>query len=506
MLADITGMATASPLYNERIHPIDRLDRLCELPLTGVDRIFRCYERYGREGTIIAPAEKVWKTSGYTGVSKDFHCAADLESICGLYAEYAITIGVRSSDAFWNLAGDDPMMTGAVFSNVARLLEVEDVTTTLLRKDTDFIRSLKVICHQERLDIVASPALLFYLLTRACVEDNFVREAVAKGLISNYRVPGFLARPLSRLIAHGVDETQLRTLCQGVRFGFSYAEPVSPYLEWLCQAFPAASFIDVYGSTECPAIAAQYSSDDPGLSLMLSFVIPELADPNDLHGQEVEDEHDVSAVPWTQWSKGQRGELLVTRPGGCLPLIRYPTGDMIEVLNPWRRHVVEIDGRSVTFHRPMIQIMGRGVDTLDFEVEDEMESLLGNKIYSRHIKETLQSDRRLRWWELYKVNGSPGRLEFVVYPIADGNFGLQEDVIAKLVHKVNDYHHTFAVAYELGLLEVRIMPASAYAAIQREIDARARASNSLGQLKPKHIFVMSSQAELESHLDSRSQA
>jgi phenylacetate-coenzyme A ligase PaaK-like adenylate-forming protein len=191
-----------------------------------------------------------------------------------------------------------------------------------------------------------------------------------------------------------------------------------------------------------------------------------------------------------------RGELLITRPGESLPLVRYPTGDMIEVLDPFAELNIPIDGGAVAT-LPLIRMLGRSVDTLDFEVPDEMGCFLGNKIYSHHIHEALQRPNNVRWWELYNIRGEPGRLCFLVIPDkeVEDHERFRKETLRHLLRECDDPHHTLQIGHELGRVEVLSTRPHAYRLIQQEIDKRVKEGRSLGQLKPKRIFKVNSEDE-----------
>ena len=194
------------------------------------------------------------------------------------------------------------------------------------------------------------------------------------------------------------------------------------------------------------------------------------------------------------WS---RGELLITRPGECLPLVRYPTGDIVEVVDPFGKSEVRIGNAKGTVILPTIKVLGRSADVLDFEVEDESGNFLGNKIYTRHINDAMQSTGNVRWWELYNIKGSPARLVFLIIPIKDvGNeerYG--KEILRHLIKECDDLLHTLKVGHDLGRVEVKVCKADAFKIIQAEIDRRMREGRSLGQMKPKRIITVGSEAE-----------
>jgi phenylacetate-coenzyme A ligase PaaK-like adenylate-forming protein len=263
--------------------------------------------------------------------------------------------------------------------------------------------------------------------------------------------------------------------------------------------------VDVFGATENPIIAAQLDPKNDGLCLFIDSFIAELARPDDVHPSTYGKGVEVSAVPWWNWTKGMRGELLITRPGECLPLVRYATGDLIEVLEPEYEVHVQMDGEDISFRLPLIKVLGRSVDALDYEVQDESGNFLGNKVYSRHINDALQGAQNVRWWELYIVRGKPGRLVFVVIPDRSPSDlqAFRRQLMHRLMDECDDPLHTFKVGEELGYFDIYIAPPEAYASIQNEIDRRMREGRSIGQLKPKRIMPIA-EVDLPAALAQRS--
>ena len=78
-----------------------------------------------------------------------------------------------------------------------------------------------------------------------------------------------------------------------------------------------------------------------------------------------------------------------------------PPVDMIEVLDPTYEADFTVDGTLTKMRLPLIKVLGRSVDVLDYEVKDESGNLLGNKVYSRHIIDALQGAQNVRWWEVF---------------------------------------------------------------------------------------------------------
>lgn len=240
---------------------------------------------------------------------------------------------------------------------------------------------------------MAGTPLLYLLISRMVYEPGFYESLATDRLKEWYGVPPALGRHLARLylklLFRNVNAGNLKTIVKGVGIGVSFSEPMDHYLYRLRKDYPAMRFHDFMGSTEVPFYGMQFSDEYEALSLLPGNVIPEIASPEDVEKARHDPGYRIDGVPWCRWKKGMRGELIISRPGECLPLIRYPTGDLIEVLDPGREFNIDVDGEKFDFKLPSIKVLGRSVDAVDFEVPDEMGIFLVGKVYSRHINDAL---------------------------------------------------------------------------------------------------------------------
>lgn len=493
LLLEILAYAERSPLYKGRLAPVTGLNGLSSLPITSYDDIFEGMERLGPEKVLLSTPVRYYQTSGSTGSVKRIYVGEeDLERVTQTYLMYTHILGVRPTDIGWNIGGTDPLVSGHVIDLLAKRIPLVRCISTPLSGDTDLVKALKIISKEEKVDVIAAAALVFYLVGRMATEEGYLKGLVVDKIARTYKVPRFLAGPLASIFLFGLDVEGLVRVTSSARMGMSYAEPVTPYLGEIGTSFPNIRLFDVYGSTENAVTAAQLDKNVEGLSFFLDAIIPEIADPKEVTEAKADPSHRVSGVPWYQWQKGMIGELIVTRPGQCLPLVRYPTGDVIEVLEPAHETTVMLDRGPVKIVLPLIKVLGRSVDMLDFSAQDEVGNFLGNKIYSRYITEALNRSNNVRWWELYHVRGNPGRLVFLIIPERDvGDVdAFKKDLARCLLRKCDDYLHTLKVGYDLGRLDIMVARAEDYSIIQAEIDRRIKEGRPIGQLKPKHIFVL----------------
>lgn len=496
MLQDITSSAQGSIIYRGRVREITSLNDLSLLPLTSYQMIEEALLESGQERCLLRPPDHIFQTSGSTGRPKRmFYSKGDTARFAAQLAELCRAVGVRANDVGWNLGGAPPNVSGAQLDWTSELLGLTRLTT-LLTRDSDLMPAMRRASRAARIDVVASAALVLYFVARSVKGPEFLRGVVREKLRRDRHLPWSIADLVARIYISTVRPRRLKRVLADTRIALTYAEPPTPYFHDLREGLPGAQFHDVLGSTENPVLAAQFETGTRGLCLFLNAVIPEIADPVEVT-EAKEKGTSVNGIAWTEWKEGMRGELIVTRPGDCLPLIRYPTGDMIEVLEPL--HSIRTEGGMMTL--PLIQVLGRSVDLLDFEVQDEMGCFLGNKIYSYHIHQALQRSNNVRWWELYNIKGQPGRLCFLVIPEKEvGDRELyKRKVLDLLLRECDDPHHTLEIGHELGRLDIIVTDVKAYDVVQREIDRRTREGRSLGQLKPKRIVKVESE---EAFLDA----
>ncbi|MCG7844092.1 MAG: hypothetical protein MIO90_01520 [Methanomassiliicoccales archaeon] len=494
----------SSPVYGETYSDIDGWEDLSKLPVVGYDHMDRVFKEVGLEASLLSPADRYYHTSGYTGVSKRvYYSARDVNGMARNYAIFGHLIGITSGNNGWNIAGEEPLVSGPTLNNAGQVLGI-NLLSTLLAQDTDLRWAVAKASHGSHFDLMAGTPLLFYVIGRIAHEPEYFRSMIERAAKNNYHLPGPMAKMVARVMMRGIDLPRLRENINAVRVGITYAEPLSPYLSSLKEYFPRMKAHDVLGSTECPLIAAQYRFAQEGLQLFLPGVIAEMADPREVQRSR-KDGGPLKAIPWPEWTSGLKGELIISRPGECLPLIRYATGDLVEVLDPLCATEIELGDGRYTIVSPSIKVMGRSVDTLDFEAQDESGNYLGCKIYSRHIQEALQRSDNIHWWELYDVGQRPSRLVFLIVPERPviNMEAYRKEVARKLLHECNDLLGTLKMGRDLDRLQIVVAEPSAYSRVQEEIDARAKAGRSLGQLKPKHIFRYEDEAEFQKHLNAR---
>jgi len=389
------------------------------------------------------------------------------------YRLYSHIIGVTGKMQGWNLAGAPPDVSGYILEQLSRDLKV-DGTTSLLRNDQDLIGALKQASKMERIDLVASAALVVYLVGRMSREPDFLPDLIIDKIKRTYHLPRPLARLVASIYLRNIDRDALRAFADNVSIGISFAESLDTYRAELDRCYPKLKIFDIYGSTENPIMASQIVQGAKGLGLLNSAIIAELIPSDELKVSELDPDNPPNAIPWYEWEKGMKGELVITRPGECLPLVRYPTGDIIEVLNPWQADRIDVLGTEMEIALPQIRVLGRTADTLDYDAHDEAGNFMGVKIYSRFVNEALYARGGVRWWELYNVRCTPARLVMVLIPEKEplDRVRFVAEARRRLLEENPDVPQMFEIACDLKRFDIILLPASSFRVIQSEIDRR----------------------------------
>ncbi len=272
----------------------------------------------------------------------------------------------------------------------------------------------------------------------------------------------------------------------------------------LSQYYKKMKFYDCFGSTEAPAQGVQLFSGKPGFAYLLTNVIPEIAKPEDVMKARKGNSVKVDSILWPEWRAGMRGGLIINRPGESLPLIRYPTGDIIEVIDPAYDHAIKLDHSDFSFTLPIIKYLGRSVDLVDFELSDEKGDFLGGRIYSSVVSEHLLKVPNIRWWEFYNVNTVPGKLVFIIIP--ETPVDDPDAFMAKILKSLNAVGTFLSVGLMLDLVKVIVTKPSAYRLVEEGTDRRVKSGRSLGQLKPRRVMSVADDAALNAVIKEKIEA
>ncbi len=498
LLGSITAQASRSSAY-EGLKTVSDVTRLSELPLTTYSHIQDCFDRLGVENVLQAPPARFWHTSGSTGKPKKvYYGKRDLDEIAQGLFQLLYLCGARPWDNAWVFtASGGETLFGLVLEKYGL-----QGTISPLAGEMDMIKALREASKLEKIDVLVGVTWLYLLMDRIVKDPQDFRRLVAGEVKKKMKIPGF-SWLVTKYLLRGIDYARLRRSLQNARLGFSHAEALSPYMPKIREVYPNIEMHDVFGATEQWVQAIQVSPKKDWLSFFLRYSIPEIAPPEEIMKAKTDRSYRVKGVPWYEWEKGLKGELILTRANECLPLVRYTTGDLVEVMDPAFSFEVELERGKLQITLPAIKALGRATDSVDFAGADESGNFLGFKVYSRQINDALMGMKNVRWWELYHVKGSPGKFVFLIIPekTVSDEVAFRSEILRSLVYMFDDFTAaaqgraflvggTAAIEDQRNYLDLMITRPSAYELIDAEIKRRIREGRTMGQLKPKRVYLV----------------
>ncbi|MCW1300522.1 MAG: hypothetical protein OH363_04440, partial [Candidatus Parvarchaeota archaeon] len=404
---------------------------------------------------------------------------------------------------FWNLGAGDPYLSGSIGTIIGKKLNAKEIMTNLVAQK-DFIKGLKKASKVEKIDFISGIPLVYLSLGQIINNPKAFEQKVQNKISEKLGPLKFLGKPITRIYLRGINYKKIKENLERTKVGFSFAEPIKPHLQNIKHFFPNLKMREAYGSTELVFGGIQLS-DNSDISLMLNWFIPEVAPPEEIMRAKQNPNYRVNAIPWYKWEKGMKGELIATRPGECLPLIRYPTGDLIEVINPAETHTIKLNNERVTITLPTVKILGRSTETVDFSTSEEMGIFMGAKLYSRQIKEAMAwvgNNGKIKWWDLYILPPKTTpftKLRFEIIPedkIKDENAFKNEvktllrrecDELDVVLSKVEE---NFPNEIIDQCLEIVVLTPDDYKRVEKEMEERLKQGRPLGQIKPKQIHII----------------
>lgn len=508
MLDQITSTANHSPAYSKIEHITD-ISQLSKLPMTSFDHIQALFDQLGAEKVLLKKPAIFWYTSGSTGKQKKvYYSETDHDLIAQGFMQLLYLSGVRVTDSPWvftSTGGD------TLFGRVLTKYGIPGLISTLA-SELDVIKALRNASKLERIDITVGVTWLYLVIYKIAHHPEEFEKIVQKMVKDKVKIPG-LPWLIRKYLMRGINYPNLARILSETRLGFSHAEALSPYIPKISEAYPKMEMHDVFGATEQWVQAIQVSTEHNWLSFFLRYSIPELADPEEVLKAKQDPTYIPKTTPWYEWKKGMRGELILTRPGECLPLIRYPTGDMIEVMDPAYKFTAKLETTTLDITLPAIMSLGRATDSVDYDSGDQNGNFFGFKVYSRQINDALFRIQNIRWWELYHIKGSPGRFIFLVIPenpVQDQTL-FKAEIHASLTKTFVEYY-----AVDTGrqfildktstngngvihkeLIEVLVTRPEAYNVVDREVKRRLKEGRAMGRQKPKRIYKVENETEFK---------
>jgi phenylacetate-coenzyme A ligase PaaK-like adenylate-forming protein len=509
MLADITESAQRSPVYRGRITKVETLGQLADLPMTVWKDVEDAVEKGGLENALLAKPVKFWQTSGYSGMPKKVYCGEkDIESMHMSVLEMLYITGAFEKEmSIWNIGVADPYLPGTLFDDCfSKYIDMARTRVSYYSEaatDEDgFVKTLNMISRAGGINILIAYPVVYYLIAMSSSRPEWLESKVIDGfcrlMVLPFRVlPEAFGKAFAKHYLRKVDYAHIKNILETAKIGYVFGESLDTYQPYIREHYPSTTFFNILGSTEMLVQAFQATPDNDGLSVVLNNFIPEIASVEDVEAAKNDPARKLKAVPWYEWKKGMRGELVITRPGECLPLIRYPTGDYMEVVDPARTVTVEREGVRYDVTLPLIKVLSRTMDMVDFEAPDQSGAFFGFKFYSKNLSDAMQSAGNVKWWEFYKLHGSPGRYMLWVVPEKEvGDMAaFRKAIIASLLDEKEDHSVSFSLAKELDVLDVIVARPDAYGEIEKTIQRRIRERQPLGRVKPRHIYNVKDETE-----------
>jgi len=157
----------------------------------------------------------------------------------------------------------------------------------------------------------------------------------------------WLAAPATFLLQHVV-RPKPRHLTH-FRWGLFGGEPVEPYRQAIHQAWGMESF-EIYALSELRLVFFECSAHQ-GLHLWLDRCLPEVIPQAELEKEQRQAGYVPVALPVWQAEEGLTGELVLTSYSDALPLIRYRTADLVQVVGMAPCRCGRTDPRIRVLHR-----------------------------------------------------------------------------------------------------------------------------------------------------------
>ncbi|MEM7818787.1 MAG: hypothetical protein QW403_01400 [Candidatus Aenigmatarchaeota archaeon] len=503
MIEKIVEKSKKTPIYRDRITEIKDVEELPELPLTFYEDIKRRMDLFGVENCLLAPYKVKIQTAGSTGIPKQFYYGKqDLEKFAFIGARCGYFFGLKKGDIGWSLTAPPPYISGLLISLGARKIGCNLIDTPIT-SGKELIKGLKKISkvNGSIRGMYGFPSILISVAEISNNPTNFknrIREKITEKIGSN-----FLSHIFYLFYTSGINFEKIKHIIENVEIVISAGEPLPPYKDKLKSFFTNAKLFDAYGSSEL-GIGMIKLLEDGFLHPMLDWFIPEIADPLDIRRVKVQPNYEIKSIPWWEWYKGLKGELIITRDGECLPLIRYPTGDLVEVVDPAKNISLNINGATFQFVLPEVKILGRSVEVIPPDIsEDEMLTYSIARIYPSEIKlEVSKSGIEVLHHNLFIYSPCKSRpfprwrLEIIPKEEVSNKEELEKEIKNRLIEKteIKEAYEPLSLSYSKefieGLFEVKILTPDAYKEIENEIEKRVAEGKPLGQLKPKHIHFV----------------
>lgn len=387
-------------------------------------------------------------------------------------------------------------MSGPLSKAITETYEAKNkILYSPITDQNDVIKAFRTVSKNAfRFDIVSMPVLFFYLLHQTVHNPDFIHTVVKNSV--HGRTPESIVKMLTKIMGRGIDAQRLKESISPVRYVVCSAAPVAPYRKVLDELFPAAQIIDLWASTENACMGLKPPGAD-GHYLLIQGFVPEILPTEESRMMLEDPDRQPRTIPLKDWKVGDQGELVVSRMGDCLPLLRYRTGDHIEVVDPCDHD----ETRGPFRFLPLVKLKGRTAEKLDFFDPEQWGPYHGDEIHFSDIDEVLRKMDGIAWWELYATQELPRGLVLVIIN-EDGAQSSNDHVLKKLLSETNQAVKVFEIAHLLGELRIEIMPHAAYAAIREDMD-RLSKERGASRVKPRRLFTLKDIETIDGHLHAK---
>jgi phenylacetate-CoA ligase len=232
-----------------------------------------------------------------------------------------------------------------LFSHVAAGLPVE----YLISSPTQAEAALAFLAQRRPTAVIGFPSLLLRIAEGVVAQAPKAARAAWHADRSLRTAAGVLATAVMRIQPRHIYRPEI---------GLFGGEPLAPYREALRSVWGLRAY-ELYALTEYPCFHAE-CPEGAGIHLWADWCIPELIPLEALEREESDPSAAPSAHHLFDAAQGAVGEFVFTSFGRALPLVRYRTGDVIEVIDVGRCGC----GRT----HPRIRVRGRRDDLVNLGV------------------------------------------------------------------------------------------------------------------------------------------
>ncbi len=356
-LADgLIGLAARSALYRARwrdagvtASAVRSYEDLRHLPYIRGDDLRAGWQSFPQD-MLCDPDVRAWfATSGTTGAPKWTPYGPTELALLDDIARRAYHILVERPGSFRCaiFATPAPFVSdiGAfalLASHVAARLPVEYLITS----PTEAEIVLRFLRTRKPTAVVGFPSILLR------IAEGIAEEAPAQARAAWRLQPS--AAALAGVVATRIMRIQPRHLFRP-DVGLFGGEPLAPYRQPLRDAWGLAAY-ELYAMTEYPCFHLE-CREQAGIHIWADKCIPEIIPLDQLEREDADAADVPEAMHLFDAAPGLRGEFVFTSFGRALPLVRYRTGDVIEVVETRRCGC----GRT----HPRIRVRGRRDDLVN---------------------------------------------------------------------------------------------------------------------------------------------